>query len=271
MAHPLDGIEAKLARADTHFEAVHAAVKAITETEPDMLPGEFDPDASEYLFRAQRDSREADWLSPVIGDCVHNLRAALDYLVWAMTSPAIRNSKHANKVEFPIFWDGTTYDKQAGPKIRGVPDKASTVIKCLQPFNGPQCRPNFSLAHPKDKPLWHLFELDNWDKHRALNLTEHLGRHTLVLPPEWGGIHSSGASVGVGGGFKRGTVVGRLRIEPNLDSNVNVYLHTTYDVAFDKGGPESVAATPVLQVLDDIRSEIRSRVLPSLRGFVPAL
>jgi hypothetical protein len=48
-----------------------------------------------------------------------------------------------------------------------------------------------------------------------------------------------------------------------------MYLSVTYDVAFDRDGPESVAVEPVLQTLRDMRSEVRNRVLPSLRKFLP--
>ena len=183
MVQYLDGIEAKLSRADAHLKAIKDALKPIIEAEPDLIPAEFDRDSGKYLFRAQRDSLRGDWLSPVIGDCVHNLRAALDYIVWALTTDAVRTSKAANKIEFPIYPDPTAYDLGVVQKLIGVPPKAQTVIKCLQPFNGPDCRPDFSLAHPKDRPLWHLFELDNWDKHRTLNLTEHTGEMDFVFPP----------------------------------------------------------------------------------------
>lgn len=159
------------------------------------------------------------------------------------------------------------YDAGIVQKVAGVSDTAQAVIKCLQPFNAPDCRPDFSLAHPRDRPLWHLYELDNWDKHRALALTEHGGEIEFVFPP---GFHVvSGPPMGVGfGGFKRGAVFARFNLT-DTEPDVEMYLRTTYDVAFDTDGPESVAAEPVLQTLRNIRSEIRHRVLPSLHKFIP--
>lgn len=268
MGNAIDGIESKLARADAHFKTLQMALKPILNAKPDLIPGKFDPSSGHHFFHAKRDSRSGDWLSPVIGDYVHNLRSALDYIVWAMTDPAIRASKKANKVEFPIFPDKASFDRWAPPKIGGIPPKAQAAIECLQPFNGPDCRSAYGIVHHTERPLWHLLELDNWDKHRALNLTEHLGLYTLVLPPEWD-IYTSGNAFALGNDFKRGARIAQMSLGPGRDPMMKVYLRTTYDVAFDEFGPESVAAEPVLQTLDNIRSEIRRRVLPSLREFLP--
>jgi hypothetical protein len=269
MVDALDGIEAKLRRADTHFEAVKAALEPLAKADPDVILGEFDRKSGKYLFRSQRDSERPDWLSPVIGDYVHNLRAALDYIVWAMTTAAVRTDpKKAVKVEFPIFADEVRFANQAPQKILGIPDGAKTVIKCLQPFNGPDCRPSFNLAHPTRRPLWRLYELDNWDKHRALNLTEAVGEHSFVLPPELD-IKVPPEPMRFGhGGFKRGAVFASFDLR-RPEGDVEMYLRTTYYVAFDRNGPESVAAEPVLQTLDDIRREVRDRILPRLIQFLP--
>lgn len=267
MVHPLDGIEAKLARAETHFDAIKESVQRVTGREPDLIPGEFDRQEHRYIFRAQRDSAQGDWLGAVIGDFVHNLRASLDYIVWALSSPAYRN-EHPTWIEFPIFADPGKFVTAGGPKkIGGIDPNAQAVIKCLQPFNGPDCRPRYDLAHPTNKPLWHLFELDNWDKHRALNLTEDVASMRLVGFEQLG-ILSPPQPFRLGGTFKRGAPLAYAAI-PLGRPEVDVYLETSYDVAFDKDGPEPVRAEPVIETLDNIRNEIRRRVLPSLLKFLP--
>jgi hypothetical protein len=265
MRHPLDGIEAKLTRAEAHFNAIKKAVERITKRDPDLIPGEFDRHEHRYIFRAPRDSTEGDWLSPVIGDCVHNFRAALDYIAWELSSPTYRAS-HAKWIEFPIFTDPRAFEL-ATKKIGGLEPKAQTVIKCLQPFSGPDCRPRFDLAHPMDTPLWQLYELDNWDKHRALNLTEHLAS-LYLLGFEQLGVTVPPDPIKIGGPFKRGAPLVYTEM-PFGNPEVHVDLKVAYDITFDLDGPESVRAEPVVKALDNIRREIRRRVLPSLIRFFP--
>lgn len=58
MAHALDGVYAKLDRADAHLETVREAINPIIQREPDLIPGEFDFEATKYVFRAQRDAED---------------------------------------------------------------------------------------------------------------------------------------------------------------------------------------------------------------------
>jgi len=265
MVHPLDGVEAKLARADAHFADIERAIQGFVDYEPDRIPGEFDSNLPGYVFYEQRDSAALDWLGPIIGDCVHNLRAALDYLVWGLTPVSIQQSKLATKVEFPIYTDEVGWNRWALAKMPGTDPLAQAAIKCLQPFNGPDCRPNFAMGtHPKDRPLWHLFDLDNWDKHRSLNLALH------VYAGRFDGFDDFGVlmpkNVFIPGSFERGAVLARVQI-PLARPNVGVHFVATSDIRFDGHGPESVRSVPVLKTLADIRAEIRGRVVPKLAPF----
>ena len=166
MAQRLDRVRVKLARAETHLDAIRQAVETITARGPELIPGEFDTREHRFVFLAQHDSARGDWLGPMIGDCVHNFRAALDYLLWELSSPTYR-STHGTRIEFPIFADPEWHrSASAKAKVGGLDHAAQRIVESLQPFNGPGCRQRFDLAHPTDEPLWHLLELDNWDKHR---------------------------------------------------------------------------------------------------------
>jgi len=266
MGHPLDGVYAKLTRAETHLQAIREAVRPIVDAEPDVILGEFDAESQSYIFSAQRDSPPPDWISPTIGDCVHNMRAALDYIVWELVPESVRVGKYATQIEFPIFIDSALYASMAPKKIRGVPPGAETVIKCLQPFNGPNCQPDFRLAHPSDKPLARLFALDNWDKHRSLTLTQTAVSYYFEGLREIGIFTPRKADRHVSGGLKRGAPI--LTLSGMGDRpEVEVYLHTSYDVTFDIGGPAFLE--PVVSVLVEIREDILGRVLPAFAQFFP--
>jgi hypothetical protein len=263
MAHPLDGVLEKLARADRHLDEVKAAIERVVPADPDLLPGEFDEQTGHYLFRAKRDAQHPMFIAPVIGDYVHNTMAALDYLVVELVRVAGNEPTGANA--FPVFTDEAWYRRDTRSKLRGIPPKAATVIERLQPFHGAKSQPfHPAWSDPTEEPLWHLYRLDKRDKHTALNLTEDVIAGTLV------GLESIGMVSGwlpgvMPGSFERGAVVATLDLHGKRD--VDVYLSAAYDVAFDSGGP--AAGEPVIEVLDNIRKVVRRIVLPALRPFFP--
>lgn len=265
--HELDGFDAKLARADAHFDAVKRALEKVTDSDPDLIPGEFDTYAHMYVFRAQRDSLSPQAVGPIIGDCVHNLRAALDYLVWELTPESVRQSKAATRIEFPIFTNPLDYKAGATKKIGSIDPLAQAVIKQLQPFAGPNSNrfdPNW--RDPEREPLAFLYELDKWDKHRSLNLTEDNISATLVGFEQLGVIVPP-TPAKFPGRYKRGAILAAAQM-PLGRPDVDVYLSAAYDIAFERGGP--AGGEPVIQTLNHIRQEVRNRVFPALYRFFPA-
>jgi hypothetical protein len=266
---PLDGINDKLARADAHFDAVQQAIQKIVDSEPDLIPGEFDAQLHHYIFRAQREGQRPAFLGPVIGDCVHNLKAALDYIAWALAPEAAKSSKGATSIEFPIFTDSTAYSTGAPKKIGSLDPGAQTVIEKLQPFYGPNSDPfDPRWRDPKREPLAYLYELDKWDKHRSLNFTEDIISTTLVGFDQFGPeVHTPRDPFVFPARLERGAILAAADV-PNGSPEVKVYLRAAYDVAFDQWGPARLE--PVVKTLDNIRKEVRFRVLPALTRFLPA-
>lgn len=252
----------KLARADEHFKAVKDDIERLVHSYVDLIPNEFDAQSGQHVFRAQRDSLSPEWLSPVIGDCVHNVRSALDYLVWELVAAA--GNEGTTRTEFPIFTDPDMYRSNAPKKIKGVPPTAVAIFEKLQPFYGPNSQPwHPDWREPEREPLAFLYALDTHDKHRALNLTEDvlsvrfvgLEGYRIVAPP---------VSSTLMGSFKHGAVIARMH-GYELRPEMQVYLRATTDIAFDREGPAD--GEPVIQVLDDIRQTMRGRVLPAFARF----
>ena len=259
--HPLDGFDAKLARADSHLQAVEDAIGEMTSPDPEILPSDLDTKPGEYVFRAQRDSWHPEWLAPIIGDCVHNFRAALDYLIWELV--ALAGNRGDSSTEFPIFVDPKLYAVHAPKKIRGIDPRAKTVIEGLQPFAGPNSQPgNPAWREPEREPLALLYGLDIWDKHRSLRLTEDALAILLRMPGS--GVYTPPDPIVIPGHFKRGAIVAGLR---NAKPDMNVYLEATNHIAFERGGPAE--REDVVKTLNGIRQEVRGRVLPALAPFFP--
>lgn len=102
-----------------------------------------------------------------IGEIVHNLRSALDHVIFEASASDGRQNP-IRGTEFPIFLDKAKFfrpvsDRSGGQyKIRGILDeRARTLITRFQPFE---------FSNPPLHYLWILHELSNTDKHRLLNV-----------------------------------------------------------------------------------------------------
>ncbi len=124
-----------------------------------------------FVSRIHIEPIEHGKLSLIIGDIIHNLRCTLDYLMYALASKYVKkfDKKLAQRCEFPIFGDkdgkGVAVMQQemigkTKPFFKGIPPRAKTIIKRLQPYRRKKA---FHLD-----PLWVLYSLSNTDKHRLL-------------------------------------------------------------------------------------------------------
>lgn len=149
------GITEKVRRAKVHFD----------ELETELAPFD-DPDTNGFVFKADihDNGRKHVWrvkdpppLGPqfasIAGDCVHNLRTALDHLAWQLV---LANGGDPGKhIQFPV---------RANPSrdplsIAGqVSEQALQLIKAVQPETGGN----------DGRCLYALNELDVIDKHRHL-------------------------------------------------------------------------------------------------------
>jgi hypothetical protein len=197
----LDDIRVKLDRAKEHLDALNADLQQFATEEPHPLHVVIPDRAYTVQDVVWMRDPPARW-GALVGDCVHNLRSALDHIVWALSGGNRYAPQHA---EFPIFENPFKFferTKKGEPargsgiwKIAGVvPDEARAIIEGLQPFNRPQ---------PERHPLWIIHELDRFDKHRALHvifgwaypeLWKHGIRKQADFPPGWHRIKATQSS-----------------------------------------------------------------------------
>ena len=99
----------------------------------------------------------------LLGEIVHNLRSALDHLVYEASS-LDKNGRPLSDTEFPIFVDEDKFRSERRPgglyKIRGLNAETRAFVESMQPFHS---------ENPRLHHLWALRELSNADKHRLLN------------------------------------------------------------------------------------------------------
>ena len=174
--------------------------------------------------------------SMVIGEILYNLRAALDYIVYA-TACANNKAKHVGGTQFPIETDPDVFEGRVtgkNPKtgesvkqyLRKVPPSALERIRQLQPFSGCAWTPL-------------LRDLSNPDKHRGLN--------ALSSQAEW-----------IDEGTNATASDGRLIL--------NIEGHFEVEVIFTAAG---AAGADVTDTLDLFEREIRATVQLFKRAFYP--
>jgi hypothetical protein len=102
----------------------------------------------------------------LIGDCLHNLRSALDNLAYELAVEHQRGplpDRYFETSEFPIF-KRPMKPHERRKKIGCIHPRAQVTIRRLQPYQHP-------TAYWLD-PLWQLHQLNNVDKHRLPNVIQ---------------------------------------------------------------------------------------------------
>lgn len=153
---------AKVRRAREHLVALEEAARAYVQ-DKESFEHSVVQDGHVASVRIRLAKPPPDDLSLICGDAVHNLRTALDYLVWQL---GIADSGEvSDKSEFPFVADPGEEDHDwksvAGRALALLNDAHVDQIRRLQPF----------ADHRDDNintKLAMLDALDNRDKHRLL-------------------------------------------------------------------------------------------------------
>ncbi|UNB52979.1 hypothetical protein [Mycolicibacterium sp. YH-1] len=154
----------------------------------------------EWVLESESDYTEASLL---LGDVVHNLRAAMDYAVWAIT-PAEIQEQRPTDVAFPLYSTPKQFRDWVKKRVDWYGPTVFAVIEANQPFN--------TIGSGQLDPLHILQVLSNTDKHRLLNIVIQsqvdLGGVTVdPMPP--GGFRSKVTS----GPVSKGSVLARIEFE----------------------------------------------------------
>jgi hypothetical protein len=111
------------------------------------------------------------------GEVIHHLRSCLDHIVWLFSDVAYRGSKEGRYIEFPVLESRPRKEhrhSQYTRKVKGIASlSVRKLIVRLQPYR----------THPTDSRqslIWVIHNMDVFDKHRALVITE--GRGVALIP-----------------------------------------------------------------------------------------
>ena len=241
MNHPLDDAGAKLGRAKHHLDVLDNEIRVWQSGDPYPIAHEYDADQRRHLFIANRVQAmpARDW-SLIVGDCIHNARAALDYLAWQLAGADPADTA----TQFPIFNDPILFKKRGLVMIRRLSPRAQTLVKWLQPHRG---------SDPVRRRLWLLQQLDILDKHKLLVVVyghTYMARLRFRLAP----LQTADKWIYTGPFLDDRTVLAVVSFDPPdaADAQVPVKAKLPLGVAFGEGFPPPGGPFLVTRTLRDL-------------------
>jgi hypothetical protein len=164
--HPLAGIAAKIDRADFHLKTLEEKIRRFADGKLYSFTIEVDKESSWHSVTIHIHRPMPLLWGAIVGDIVHNLRSALDHLIWQIVRG--RGNIPGKWNEFPLYDSRSEFERKverpflAGKRsaLRGVSHQTFARIEILQPYHAPD-----SSRHG----LGILHALSNTDKHRLVH------------------------------------------------------------------------------------------------------
>lgn len=151
----MDSAIIKVKRAEKHYTELE---ELLTEQKPFRYFLETNFKTGEKATFAKRNEEIASNAAIIIGDLIHNLRAALDHIYWECTERFAKSEGERSKIQFPIISTEKGFKESVLP---GLPSRVSgefaSALASLKPYreDGNHC---LCLIH----------DLDVVDKHKLL-------------------------------------------------------------------------------------------------------
>jgi hypothetical protein len=247
----------KLGRAREHFETIKAEVIEWRDSRPYSIRRQSNPETGRHTIIVELRSSPFERWSLIAGDCVSNLRSALDHLIYAF---AVRDTGKAvppqdRKLQFPICDSRAAFDLEVKKgRISGLGSKAEALIESAQPYH----RSNVNSLHI----LTVIREFNDLDKHRLLNVAlTHVtqGKIKFVNPR-----HKGITVLWLRSPVKDGAEIAHFDLQPP-DPDVDYKLDVTFDVTVTHvAGPTGAHVSP----LGDILSLMFKQVTSVINGAV---
>src|SRR5215469_15194346 len=135
----LDGVRDKIGRAKAHRDNLQEVIDPISRLHPHPLRGEVRNDGRDHLYWWQNPPVVSPEAELILGDCVHNLRSALDHLAYQLV--VLNKKTPDSKLSFPILDRpprlGWKHRWRKRPLlIRDASTQANQIIKGIQPYKG---------------------------------------------------------------------------------------------------------------------------------------
>lgn len=249
----------KLAWARKHLDALDAEIESFVQSDTYAAAIHYDAKQGCYVARIKVGRGLPEHWSLMVGDIVHNLRSALDSLVYAL---ALKHSgppteQEARSIQFLIAdTQGEFVHPNRARLLSRVSPAAKAAIERLQPYHREDARFKHTLSVLRD--------VSNVDKHRHLNITRATAQKSSIsLSSPY--ITPGTELAGFNGPFENNTVIARWKFVGPVPKNVEV--RGKFEVAIQFGeGPAREAGVEAF--LAFAHAHIRDKVLPALETFL---
>jgi hypothetical protein len=141
-------------RAEHHINDLSTQIGTYLAQKPFRLIASYDQEAGKVSTFIKQKAPIPDAISLVLGDAIHNLRSALDLIVFGMIGDKVKNPE---PIQFPFAKHRDTFARTLEVrKIKLAGEKVVRAIEALEPYPG------------GNKWLSALHALDITDKHRLI-------------------------------------------------------------------------------------------------------
>jgi len=220
----LTGVWAKLDRAVENLSQFNAGVQSFVNLKPYRGVVHFDSQTGEHVMVVFVHRHVPLTLSVIAGDCLHDLRSALDHLAFQMVlrhHGPITDSEE-RQIEFPIHatLEGFNNSRKTQATLNLMSDGMRAAVKQVQPFQA---------TTPLGNVLAIVHSLNRIDKHRRLKLVYFSPGGITPIPP-----HPPIAAIQpFAGKLEDGAEVTRVRFV--APGEVQVGFNLALHVAIDEG------------------------------------
>jgi hypothetical protein len=201
----------------------------------------------------------------IIGDCVHNLRSALDHLAWQLVES--NRQTPSENTTFPISATKAKFESPGTQgKMHTFSRDARAAVTALKPYQG------------GNEALWRIHRLNIIDKHHLLIPVGAAYRNFIVtmrIPkhPDWPAepgapeffppiaLQPKDRMYPLVADAPIFRIMAAARSSPEVDNNYQF----TFEIAFGKGDP--VEGEPVIPTLRQLADEVERLI----EGFAPII
>lgn len=259
--HPLDGPRAKIVRAKSQLVALQTTFQRfLKQYRYNVVIAEFDRKTECYNLRVQSGppAFPNEW-GVLIGEIAHNLRSALDGLIWQLA--LLEKSEPYRLTAFPIKLGGKKdpFWVKGAPLhlLKSIDRRFWESIEAFQPYK----RGNGGRRNP----LFLLKKLNDTDKHRLITVLS-----TTVAGMSLTGV-SGGSRLKIGVPLYMNAKVGQIRSLPaggvrvfditrgkaRMQYEVQVNIDVTPEIRFGNRC-NAVKGLPVIRTLTGIMNKVSS-------------
>lgn len=131
-ADPLAGSITRIARARLHLDQLVVEVEAFLASRPYIENRERDEKHQRHVWTVHIRDAPPESLAFLASDFVHNARAALDNIVWALAPRQVQRRNPS----FPLHEDPLRFQCEALPMLKGMKPGVIQAIEWCQPYHG---------------------------------------------------------------------------------------------------------------------------------------